>query len=79
MICHNPLVISKSTAIISCYREITESRQCLSIKELAVNGRDLMEIGIPAGPGLGEFRLVLREHFPLFRRDYGFRQKAFPG
>ena len=38
----------------SCYREITESRQCLSIKELAVNGRDLMEIGIPAGPGLGE-------------------------
>lgn len=38
----------------ACYREIIKSRQCLSIKELSVNGRDLMELGIPAGPGLGE-------------------------
>lgn len=37
----------------SCYREIKRKRQCLSIKELAVNGRDLIDLGIPAGPGLG--------------------------
>lgn len=37
----------------SCYHEIKRKRQCLSIKELAVNGRDLIDLGIPAGPGLG--------------------------
>lgn len=37
----------------ACYRKILEKNQCLSIKDLAVNGRDLMELGIPAGPGLG--------------------------
>lgn len=37
-----------------CYKKIIESRECLSLKELAVNGRDLIELGIPSGPELGE-------------------------
>ncbi|MCM1256883.1 MAG: CCA tRNA nucleotidyltransferase [Roseburia sp.] len=37
-----------------CYKEIIEKRECLSLKGLAVNGRDLMELGIPSGPELGE-------------------------
>lgn len=37
-----------------CYEKILEDRQCLSLKELAVNGKDLMELGIPSGKGLGE-------------------------
>lgn len=49
-----------------CYEMILQKRQCLSLKELAVNGRDLMELGIPSGKGLGEvlkklFDIVLEE------------------
>ena len=35
------------------YQEIMDAKDCLSIKDLAVNGRDLIETGIPAGPELG--------------------------
>ena len=36
------------------YRKIMEDGDCLSVKDLAVNGHDLMEAGIPAGPAIGE-------------------------
>lgn len=35
------------------YREIKEAKDCLSIKDLAVNGRDLMEAGAAQGKELG--------------------------
>ena len=35
-------------------RQITEAGECICIKELAVSGRDLMELGIPAGARIGE-------------------------
>lgn len=35
------------------YEEILEAKNCLSLKDLAVGGRDLIEAGVPAGPGLG--------------------------
>lgn len=42
------------------YEEIMERQDCLSLKDLAVNGRDLMELGVPAGRQLGDilFRLL---------------------
>ena len=36
------------------YFEIKENQEALSISDLAVNGRDLMEIGIPEGKKIGE-------------------------
>lgn len=36
------------------YEKILEEKNCFTLKHLAVTGRDLMEAGIPAGPGLGE-------------------------
>ena len=36
------------------YREIMEEGEALSIADLKVGGKDLMDIGIPAGPKLGE-------------------------
>ncbi|MBQ7933778.1 MAG: CCA tRNA nucleotidyltransferase [Lachnospiraceae bacterium] len=36
------------------YRQILAEGQCVSMKTLAVNGRDLMEAGIPSGPAMGE-------------------------
>lgn len=41
------------------YREIMNNRDCLSLKELAVGGSDLIELGIPAGPKIGEILKTL--------------------
>ena len=46
-----------------------ESSPCLSLKELAVTGEDLLEAGLPKGPELGEklqelLELVLEEKLP---------------
>lgn len=35
-------------------RDIVASGACLSLRDLAVNGNDLMQIGIPKGPEVGE-------------------------
>lgn len=35
------------------YKEIIEKKQCLSTKDLAVKGRDLMDAGISPGPKMG--------------------------
>ena len=35
-------------------KEIITDEECFSLKDLAVNGRDLMGIGIPPGPHMGE-------------------------
>ena len=35
------------------YNEILEARNCLSLKDLAVTGRDLIDAGVKPGPGLG--------------------------
>lgn len=44
------------------YGEIIRDSECLSVKELAVNGRDLIAAGIPAGPGLGDILKELLEY-----------------
>lgn len=36
------------------YKEIRDNNDCLYIKDLAVSGKDLIEIGIKAGPEMGE-------------------------
>ena len=36
------------------YREITEKKDCLSLKDLAVGGKDLLERGLKPGRELGE-------------------------
>ena len=38
----------------SMYKKIIDDNDCLSVKDLAVNGRDIMDLGIPAGPGVGK-------------------------
>ena len=35
------------------YALLLEKKQCITIKDLAVKGRDLMEAGISPGPGMG--------------------------
>lgn len=35
-------------------QSVIEKEQCVSLKQLAVGGKDLLELGYPAGPALGE-------------------------
>ena len=39
---------------MKAYLEILRDGECVTVNELAVNGRDLMEKGIKPGPGMGQ-------------------------
>ena len=45
-----------------CYRKILEEGQCVSLKSMAVKGRDLIAAGYAPGPELGEILNRLLEH-----------------
>ena len=44
----------RDSRIIQIYKRIIKRGDCLSIKELALTGSDLMELGIKPGPKLGD-------------------------
>ena len=46
---------------ISLYEEIKKAKQCLNLKDLEINGRDLMEAGFEKGKQLGEILEFLLE------------------
>lgn len=54
--------LNKLAAAKRCFREIRTAGEAVTTKELAVNGKDLMELGIEPGPGLGH---VLHEILEL--------------
>lgn len=43
------------------YDRIRQEKECVTLKQLAVSGRDLMEAGFASGPGLGEILQYLLE------------------
>lgn len=45
-----------------CYQEITEKGQCVSLKNLSVNGNDLMETGMNPGKEIGEMLKKLLDY-----------------
>jgi tRNA nucleotidyltransferase (CCA-adding enzyme) len=44
------------------YHEIQRDGECVSLKTLAVNGRDLMEHGVQSGKNMGQVLNRLLEH-----------------
>lgn len=48
--------------VAACYRQILEQKQCVSLKTLAVTGRDLIGAGYESGPALGEALQALLAH-----------------
>ena len=44
------------------FNQVIEDGDCISLKQLAVGGSDLIEAGMEAGPKLGEILNVLFEH-----------------
>lgn len=66
--------LSYVNAYETLYTQILEKNQCLSIRDLAVNGADLLAAGVPQGRQIGEYldqllQLVL-EHPELNTREY---------
>ena len=53
-------------------RCILEKRQCLTLKELAVNGSDLIAMGLKPGPKMGQ---VLKELLEVVLEEPGQNQK----
>lgn len=53
-------------AVEALYHKILEEQQCVQIKDLAVNGRDLIAAGVPEGPEIGE---ILKEMLELVLDD----------
>lgn len=62
----NPKTHAKKLAVIEeaeqLYQEIVRDSECLSVKDLAVNGKDLIEAGIQTGPKLGDILKELLEY-----------------
>ena len=54
------------------YQRILEKRQCLTLKELAVNGSDLIAMGLKPGPKMGQ---VLKELLEVVLEEPGQNQK----
>lgn len=52
-----------------CYEEILERKQCISLKSLAVTGRDLIAAGCKPGPGLGDILEEMLEHVLEYPED----------
>ena len=48
--------------VSACYQEIVRLNQCLSLKDLAVTGRDLIGEGIRPGKEMGQLLAALLEH-----------------
>jgi tRNA nucleotidyltransferase (CCA-adding enzyme) len=46
--------LKKLAAARRCYLEIREANDAVTVKDLAVNGRDLMALGVKPGPMIGE-------------------------
>ena len=54
------LKTDKNTSLEQAIESVLEKKSALGIKDLAVNGRDLMQEGIPSGKAMG---MILNELF----------------
>jgi len=56
------------------YRKILEEKDCFTLKQLALTGRDLIELGIPAGPEVGR---ILEQLLDLVIEDPARNEKEW--
>ena len=72
----SPLAVSKLIPALDdlqkLYEEILEEGDCLTLKDLAVNGGDLISAGMKPGPKMGS---VLKDMFETVLEDPGKNEK----
>ena len=56
------------------YKEILADRQCIRLKDLAINGKDLLDMGYKPGPGIGKTLQSLLE-LVLDHPEYNTRER----
>lgn len=63
---HNPELVAGMYPMVDAmedaYRQVVARQECISLKQLAVGGKELMALGIPSGPVIGELLKGLLEH-----------------
>ena len=52
-----------------CYHMVLEQNKCVSLKTLAVTGRDLISAGYKPGPELGEILKKMLDHVLEYPQD----------
>lgn len=58
---HREEKIADIKGVSECFRDILEKEECVSLKEMAVTGKDLIDAGIRPGPQMGEILNQLLE------------------
>ena len=61
--------LARLAAVQACYEEILNQKQCLSLKDLAITGKDLIEQGYRPGKEIGTTLNALLEHVLEFPED----------
>lgn len=61
--------LARLKGVEACYQEILKKRQCVSLKTLAVTGRDLIAEGYKPGKEIGETLHALLEHVLEYPED----------
>ncbi|PKM95006.1 MAG: polynucleotide adenylyltransferase [Firmicutes bacterium HGW-Firmicutes-1] len=64
--------LTRLDEILVCYREIIESRQCTSLKDLQINGKDLTDLGLPQGKTIG---LILNQLLEMVIEEPGHNNR----
>ena len=54
-------VFKNTESIKKLYDEIIRDKDCFTVKQLDITGKDIMGLGIPAGPKIGEILNYLLE------------------
>ncbi len=60
---------ARQAGVAACWQKIREDNQCVSLKTMAVTGKDLIAAGMSAGPGIGELLNQMLEHVLLHPED----------
>lgn len=76
--------VENITETEKCFQEVLEHNDCVSLKELAINGQDLMDLGMKPGKEMGDMLNILLQYvidFPMMNTkrilsDYAIRQMA---
>ncbi len=66
------IAVKKSGPSARCDRmlsQVVEQKQCVSLKTLAVTGRDLISAGYKPGPELGEMLKEMLDHVLEYPQD----------
>ena len=66
---HREEKAARLQGVTECYHRVLEQKQCVSLKTLAVTGRDLISAGYKPGPELGEILKKMLDHVLEYPQD----------